>query len=60
MSCGSQITVATKGVRFTPIDAALWMLTAEERAFTRALYAVMHYVSEVGNLVPQRRLAVLH
>jgi len=36
------------------------MLTAEERGFTRALYAVMHYVSEVGDLVPQRRSAVLH
>jgi hypothetical protein len=47
-------------VRSTPIDAVHRMLTAEERGFTRALYAVMHYVSEVGDLVPQRRSAVLH
>jgi hypothetical protein len=46
-------------VRSTPIDAVHRMLTAEERGFTRASYAV-HYVSEVGDLVPQRRSAVLH
>jgi hypothetical protein len=42
-------------------DAVQRMLDAETRGFfTRVLCAVMHYISEVGDLEPQSRSAVLH